>query len=150
MKKTNVPAYIRPVALGIFKKDDNILVFRGHDFHTNEDFYRPLGGGIEFGETGSDALKREIREEMGAEILNIRYLATIENIFTLNNQTGHEIVLIYRADFSDQEIYQRSHFQITEDDLEPYDVYWKNLQDFSSGRDILYPEGILEILQKLN
>ncbi|NOZ62417.1 MAG: NUDIX domain-containing protein [Calditrichaeota bacterium] len=148
MKKTDVPDYIRPVALGIFKKNDEILVFRGHDFHSNEDFYRPLGGGIEFGETGSKALKREIMEEMGAEIGNVEYLATLENIFSLNNQTGHEIVLVYRADFSEAEIYQRKKFQITEDDLEPYDACWKNLKEFETDEAILYPEGILEIIMR--
>ncbi|OQX86735.1 hypothetical protein B6D60_05575 [candidate division KSB1 bacterium 4484_87] len=147
MKKTDVPHYIRPIALGIFRKDDEILVFRGYDFHTNEDFYRLLGGGIEFGETGSEALKREIKEEMEADIHNIEYLATIENIFSLNNQPGHEIVLVYHAEFSDQKIYQRKQFQIVEDDLEPYDACWKNLRDFETGDAILYPEGILQIIR---
>ena len=41
---------IRPVALCVFHHDKRILVFEGYDKAKDEIFYRPLGGGIEFGE----------------------------------------------------------------------------------------------------
>jgi 8-oxo-dGTP pyrophosphatase MutT (NUDIX family) len=40
------------------------LVAHGHDSVKSEDFYRPLGGGIEFGELSEAALRREIKEEL--------------------------------------------------------------------------------------
>ena len=57
-----------------------------------EIYYRPLGGGIEFGEYGIDAIQREFQEELGVDLNNLKYLFTMENIFTLNGNRGHEIV----------------------------------------------------------
>jgi hypothetical protein len=42
---------IRPVALCVFRNNDGILVFEGYDDVKGETFYRPPGGGIEFGES---------------------------------------------------------------------------------------------------
>ena len=42
---------IRPVVLGIAKKDNKLLVSKGYDKIKNQFFYRCLGGGIEFQET---------------------------------------------------------------------------------------------------
>jgi len=86
---------IRPLALGIFRRADTLLVFEGYDPVKGQVFYRPLGGGIEFGERGAEALAREMREEIGAEVANLRYLGLCENIFTNAGEIGHELVLLY-------------------------------------------------------
>ena len=59
---------IRPIVLGIARKDNKILVSEGYDKIKNETFYRCLGGGIEFLETSKEALKREYKEELGINI----------------------------------------------------------------------------------
>ena len=53
---------IRPVVLGLVRRNNKILVSEGHDKNKNETFYRCLGGGIEFLEKSQDALKREFKE----------------------------------------------------------------------------------------
>ena len=58
---------IRPVAICIFRKEDKILVFEAYDKVDDKIFYRPLGGGIEFGEHSSETVVREIREEINNE-----------------------------------------------------------------------------------
>ena len=55
----NEPNKIRPIVLGIAKKNNKILVGKGFDKVKNEVFYRALGGGTDLGETSTDALKRE-------------------------------------------------------------------------------------------
>ena len=55
---------IRPVVLGIAKRDNKILVSEGYDKVKNQTFYRCLGGGIEFFETSQEALVREFKEEL--------------------------------------------------------------------------------------
>jgi hypothetical protein len=42
---------------------------------------RPLGGSVEFGETARDAVIREFKEELGAEIAITGEPVFIENIF---------------------------------------------------------------------
>ena len=96
---------IRAIVLGIFLHEDRLLVFRGEDPARDVVFYRPLGGGIEFGEHSRDAFIREMREELGAEITDIRYLGLIEGIFTHRGKRGHEIALLYAARFVDPTIY---------------------------------------------
>jgi histidine triad (HIT) family protein len=50
--------WIRPIVIGVAIRDDRILADEGFDPQKAERFYRPPGGGIEFGETSQDALRR--------------------------------------------------------------------------------------------
>jgi len=42
---------IRTIVIGVAVRDDRVLAIEGFDAHKGERFYRPPGGGIEFGET---------------------------------------------------------------------------------------------------
>ncbi len=96
---------IRPVAIALIRWNDTYMIFEGYDKIKDEYFYRPLGGGIEFGEYGHQTIKREILEEIGAKIYDIRYLYTLENIFICDGLPGHEIVQIYEAKLEDTALY---------------------------------------------
>ena len=73
---------IRLLAICAFRHPNRILVGRGFDEQKKEAFFRPHGGAVEFGERAVDALRREIREELGAEIQNPVQLGVLENLFT--------------------------------------------------------------------
>lgn len=136
---------IRTIVLGIFLHEERLLVFRGEDPTRDVVFYRPLGGGIEFGEYSHQALAREMREELGAEVADICYLGTIENIFTLRGKMGHEIVLLYAGEFVDRSLYERDTL-IGNDNGVPIQVLWKPLADFEAG-DRLVPIELLDFLK---
>src|SRR5215203_5535787 len=70
---------IRPLALCVFRRGDKIFVAEGHDAKANKTFYRPIGGGIDFGERAIDTVRREVQEEIAAEVSNLVYLGTLEN-----------------------------------------------------------------------
>ena len=53
---------IRPLAICLFSRGDQILVAEGFDPVKDETFYRPLGGAIEFGERAVQTLARELSE----------------------------------------------------------------------------------------
>ena len=89
---------IRPLAVAIITKENEVLAIKGYDEIKGQTFYRLIGGGIEFGEKGEETIKREFMEELGFEPLNICYMKTVENIFEFNGKKGHEIVLVYRAE----------------------------------------------------
>jgi len=141
---------IRPIALGIIWRGDELLVFEAKDPTKNETFYRPLGGGIAFGEPSLEALRREFREELDAELVDVRYLTTLENIFTFNGQRGHEIVLLYEATFSDPSLYEQEHFEIDEGDEIILPARWMPLSEFRSGDPPLYPDNLLDYLDKVD
>jgi 8-oxo-dGTP pyrophosphatase MutT (NUDIX family) len=140
------PAQIRPLVICIFSQDNTILAAEGYDPAKAEVFYRPVGGGIHFGEYSQDALVREIREEFEAEITNIRFLGALENIFTYDGQLGHEIVLVYDAKFANQSLYDQTWIVGYEDDGLSFKAVWKRLADFQRGSDRLYPDGLWELL----
>jgi 8-oxo-dGTP pyrophosphatase MutT (NUDIX family) len=99
------PPRIRPIVICVVRRDDLLLVFEALDESKNETFYRPLGGGIQFGEYGETAVRREMREELGIELRDVRYVATLENIYTAESRPGHEIVLVFQASLADEHVY---------------------------------------------
>ena len=137
---------IRAIAICVFRKGDLILVAEGIDEVKGDHFYRPIGGGIEYGETSSDALKREMLEEIEAKINNLNYLGTIENIFTFNGDLGHEVVFVYDAEFVDKSFYDQSSFLGQEDNGATFKLLWKPISDFTNNKLNLVPDGLLDLL----
>jgi ADP-ribose pyrophosphatase YjhB (NUDIX family) len=138
---------IRMLSLGIFRRGDSIFVAEGYDPVKGETFYRPLGGGVEFGERAVDALIREMREETGLEVANLRYAGMCENIFTYLGERGHEIVLVYEADFTDPAVYENDEMLCQEDDGLAFKAVWKPISEFGKDKEgPLYPNGLMEML----
>ncbi len=134
---------IRPVVLGIAKKDNKILVSEGYDKVKNQTFYRCLGGGIEFFETSQEALKREFKEELGIDIEVDDYCGISENIFTFQGKKGHELVLLYNIKIKDEDY--KEIYPMIDDDGES-EAIWVNIEDFKNNSKILYPEEIFKYL----
>ena len=141
-------ARIRPLAVCIFRREDSIFVSKCFDPKKREIFFRPIGGGIEFGEYGKQAVIREVQEEIGAAITNVTLIETIENLFTFNGKPGHEIVLLFQADFEDRSFYEDGERQIVEGGKVVSTANWEPLENFLKGPAAIYPAGILEILKR--
>lgn len=142
-------AHIRPIAICIIRRGDSLLVFEGYDASKNQTFYRPLGGGIEFGEYGDMAVRREMREELGVELADVRYVGTLENIYTMEGHPGHEIVLVYQANLVDERLYASDEMVGYEENLRPFKVTWASRALFRAGAVPLYPDGLLKLLDSL-
>src|SRR5690606_2713562 len=130
---------IRNIVICLIQRGDQIFVAEGRDEVKNETFYRPLGGGIEFGELAEVAAIREFKEEMGTDIEVLSYLHTFENIFTFNGSRGHQIVMLLEARFKDMSIYKIDETTFTEDDNTVHVAKWINKKMFISREKILYP-----------
>ena len=141
------PGQVRSIAICIIRDKDRIFVGEHYDLSKKETFYRPLGGAIEFGEYGQECVVREIREESEKEIKNLVYVGMIENIFVYDGQPGHEIVLVFQANFVDSQMYEVKSIRCRNNG-EEFDALWKSLSDFREGKAPLYPEGLLKFIDK--
>ena len=140
------PQRVRPLALCIVRRDDgSILVAAGYDEVKQQRFYRPLGGEIEFGETAAEAARRELLEEIGAEVTGLRLLATFENIFTYRGTRGHELVWALEGRFTDASMYE-GEVVVCEESGARFEAHWVPLEVFVRGEAPLYPDGLLEAL----
>ena len=137
-------AWIRPLALAVFRDGSRILVEDSETWDPRDRFYRPPGGGVEFGERAIDAVRREMREEFNAEIRDVRLLGTLESIFDYHGRPGHEIVLVFEARFVDISHYEAERIVGTEGSGIRIEAIWI---DVSQPLDRpLYPDGLLELV----
>ncbi|MEL6457248.1 MAG: NUDIX hydrolase [Cyanobacteria bacterium J06636_27] len=137
---------IRVLALGLIRdKNNRIFLSEGYDPVKKDKFYRALGGGVEFGETSKQALRREFQEEIQAEITNLRYLACLENIFTFQGKPGHEIIQLYECDFVHPKFYEQEEIPFKEGEREKT-ALWMDVETLKSGKARLVPEGFVDYL----
>jgi 8-oxo-dGTP pyrophosphatase MutT (NUDIX family) len=138
---------IRPLALCIFHHHGKILVNPFYDAVEKRSLFRPVGGGIEFGERSIDTIVREVHEELGLSISNVRLIGTLESIFTYAGKRGHEIVQVYDARFEDAAVYERPWLEGVESDGSPFKATWHSASSFTDA-SALVPEGLSELLRK--
>ena len=86
-------------AAGVMIHNGKILVHR----NINSDHYALIGGRVEIGESSTDTIKREIKEELGKDIEITGYISTIENFFEMKGSKYHEIMFVHKIEFTDEE-----------------------------------------------
>ena len=140
---------IRNIAICVFHHQGRILVNAFHDPVKQQTLFRPLGGGIEFGERSADAIVREICEELNLPIRNVRLLGTLESLFTYLGKPGHERVQVYDAEFVDPEVYEQAGLNGQESNGERFTAVWLDSAGLTCG-GVLVPEGLHELLRSLS
>jgi 8-oxo-dGTP pyrophosphatase MutT (NUDIX family) len=136
---------IRFLALGLIKDGERLFLSQGFDEVKRTTFYRALGGGVKFGETSIEALQREFREEIKADLTNIKYLGCIESIFSYNNQKGHEIIQVYNCDFADNSFYQLEQITFKEKHRKKT-ALWVGREKCKTGELLVVPEQFLDFI----
>ena len=120
-------AGIETIARGVCVRDGRLLLCRAKGGSST---YLP-GGHIEFGETGREALVREMKEETGLDATTGRFLGAVENSFLQHGKPHAEINLVYELSLSDPAAEVRA----AEDWIE---FEWRDLADLASAN--LLPE----------
>jgi 8-oxo-dGTP pyrophosphatase MutT (NUDIX family) len=136
---------IRPVAICICLDRGRILVA---EYREKERlYYRPLGGTIEFGESGEQTIQREFREEIETGLKDVRFLGALENIYTLGKLRGHEIVLVFDGRLCDESLYEKN--SLEGDELgQPFKAVWIQIKNIRATGHPVYPDGLLALLEK--
>lgn len=70
---------LRVRVLGLLKKDEKLLLVKLYSPVTKQDIWTPPGGGVEFGESLHEALKREFKEETGL-VVEVKDLVRINEL----------------------------------------------------------------------
>ena len=135
---------IRNIAVGLPVRDGHVLALRGSDPDRGIEFYRAIGGGIEFGETAEEALRREFREELGCELTHAELLTVTQNIFTYEGSPGHEIAHVFLVSSGYLDSLGLDARLSILDEGSP--VEWVSLSALRDGRRPLYPEGVTDLL----
>ena len=134
---------IRPIAICPCRDGNRILVTEFCE--KGRLYYRPLGGAIEFGERGAETVRREFREEIAVELTEIRYLGMLENIYEVEGERAHQIVMVFDGRLSDAGLYEKDIIQ--GDELgQPFHAVWKRLDEFGPGKPPVYPDGLIKLL----
>ena len=114
---------ISPAIITAVLKDDKILLARGSNFPEN--WYSIIAGFVEPGETLEECVKREVREEVGLNVKNIRYFGSQPWPFP------HSLMIGFISDYESGEI--------CVDNYEIVDAKWfevNNLPDLPSNMSI--------------
>jgi 8-oxo-dGTP pyrophosphatase MutT (NUDIX family) len=136
----------RVVALAWIRRPgtNEILVSNSRDEVIGVRFQRLFGGGVDFGERGEEALRRELREELGVTLGDASLAGVVENLFVFEGLPGHEVMLVYETGFIAGSLYEKDVFHGIEE--EPKIGVWRDLDQ--ADPDVpLFPTGLLETLQ---
>ena len=96
-------AGIETIARGVCVRDGKLLLCRAKGGNYT---YLP-GGHIELGETGRQALVREVREELGVSSEAGAFLGVVESSFLQHGKPHSEINLVYELDIGLEEVSSR-------------------------------------------
>ncbi len=106
-------------------------------------FHRLIGGSVELGETFREAVVREVREELGVDVLELEHLGVVENVFRFEGELGHEIVAVFRGRLSAEPGPDGG--TLTESNGEVVPVVWRPFED-DDITEPLYPADALALL----
>lgn len=131
---------------GIIIHDDKLLIMK--DEHSP--YYYIPGGRVAMNELSEEAIIREIREELNAEVKVNRMLWVNENFFTekIFNENCHEICFYYLLDLIDDKLLNKGNEFMCEENGK-YNLYFYWI-DVDKIKDLnIYPLFIKEIILKL-
>ena len=81
-------------------KDGKILFCKRKE----ADYYFFPGGHIDFSEKAEEALEREMQEEIGKSISNLKFIGANENYFNKDGDKHHEFNLVFSGEIPDGEV----------------------------------------------
>ena len=136
---------VKAFAVSLNEAGTHHVVLRGIDPAVpDEYFHLLLGGSIELGERSEVAVLREIREELGATLLEPRLLQVVENVFEYDGELGHEVVFLEAGHLAEAGVVPLEGGEFYDNGL-PMWVEWRPVDDAELTAPI-YPEEVTQLL----
>lgn len=138
---------ITPVALAVAVHANRVFLFHGEDATAGEAFYRPMGGAIAFGERAMATAERVVERDMSTDFLGARQLGVLENVYTRDGTTQHEICFVFLGAFADRQVYDHETVELTEGDQIVAQGGWYDFNQLSApDSPRVYPDGLLDVV----
>lgn len=108
----------------LIKNKDRFLL------ESNGEFWNMIGGRVHYGDSTLEAIKREVKEEVGINIDNLRLVNISENFFPWMGKNQHELLFVYFAELNgDEAITKRDNFK----SLDSNEIFkWHNKEDVAN------------------
>jgi ADP-ribose pyrophosphatase YjhB (NUDIX family) len=143
-----VNSVTRVKAIALIRRGSAVLLSFAIDPDTGARYGRFLGGGVERGEQPAEAVRRELREEMGVELDGVIPLAVVENAYDHRGRRYHEIIHVFAAHLADTRLYERAAFPVKESVCDG-PAEWVGTDVLLRGEIAVYPPELLRILERL-
>ncbi|MEM9420073.1 MAG: NUDIX domain-containing protein [Planctomycetota bacterium] len=135
---------IRVRASAVFISRNRILVHVVENQDDGKVWHIPPGGGVQYGESSAEALKREIEEELGWSFSEAYLIGSFESCHSINGVKEHEISFVYFAEPVSDSSRSFTSIEVVEDNGKEKRFLWIDLETLKQPTSILYPEGLLE------
>lgn len=107
----------------ILRRGSDVLFQRVEDPVTGQRGWRLPGGGVEWNERSEDAIRRELREELGVAIHVVAPAGVVEGFNDWRGSREHEIVFLFEA-AAPSELASRENFESNEADGRRLQFAW--------------------------
>lgn len=127
---------------GIIIHNNKVLLHK----NAKEDHYALVGGRVKIGESSENTVKREMSEELGKEVEVKGYISTIENFFEMKDSKYHEIMFVYKVEFTNEEDKKIEHTLKNIEGKDYLNYEWIDLEEIEKYK--VLPVCIKEILKE--
>ncbi len=143
------PPAIRVKAMLIAPNDDRTAHAVTLNPPTRENpggYHRMIGGSTELGEGHRAAIVREVDEELGATVLDLTFLGSVESSFRVDGVPGHEIVFLYAGRLEPPPAPTGA--VVTESDGSILPVVWRSFDETTESLPV-YPDAAVPWIRSL-